>query len=66
MINEIALSIADVLAGVKSVYTALMGRLGTSGIPSELIDGLIEQGAAMWAYSLPPSTACTPLPSLCV
>ena len=35
MINEITLSIADVLSDVKNVSTALIGRGGTSSIPSE-------------------------------
>lgn len=45
MINKIARSIADALADVKDGSTVLIGGFGTSGIPSELIDGLIEQGA---------------------
>lgn len=45
MINKIATSIADALADVKDGATVLIGGFGTSGIPSELIDGLIEQGA---------------------
>lgn len=45
MINKIAPSIADALAGVKDGSTVLIGGFGTSGIPAELIDGLIEQGA---------------------
>lgn len=45
MINKIAASIADALADVKDGSTVLIGGFGTSGIPSELIDGLMEQGA---------------------
>ena len=45
MINKIALSIADALAGVKDGSTLLIGGFGTAGIPTELIDGLIAQGA---------------------
>ena len=45
MINKIARSIADALADVKDGSTVLMGGFGTAGIPNELIDGLIEQGA---------------------
>jgi 3-oxoadipate CoA-transferase alpha subunit len=45
MINKIAASIAEALAGVKDGSTVLIGGFGTSGIPGELIDGLIEQGA---------------------
>jgi 3-oxoadipate CoA-transferase, alpha subunit len=45
MINKIAASIAEALAGVKDGSTVLIGGFGTSGIPGELIDGLIAQGA---------------------
>ncbi len=45
MINKIARSVAEALAGVKDGATVLIGGFGTSGIPSELIDGLIAQGA---------------------
>ena len=45
MINKIALSVADALAGVKDGSTVLIGGFGTAGIPAELIDGLIAQGA---------------------
>jgi 3-oxoadipate CoA-transferase, alpha subunit len=45
MINKIALTIADALADVKDGATILIGGFGTAGIPNELIDGLIAQGA---------------------
>ena len=45
MINKIARSIADALADVKDGSTVLIGGFGTAGIPAELIDGLIAQGA---------------------
>jgi len=45
MINKIASSIAEALAGVRDGSTVLIGGFGTAGIPAELIDGLIEQGA---------------------
>ncbi|SCK28968.1 Acyl CoA:acetate/3-ketoacid CoA transferase, alpha subunit [Variovorax sp. HW608] len=45
MINKIALSIADAMAGINDGATVLIGGFGTAGIPNELIDGLIEQGA---------------------
>ena len=45
MINKIARSVAEALAGVKDGSTVLIGGFGTAGIPDELIDGLIEQGA---------------------
>ena len=45
MINKIARSVADAMAGIKDGATVLIGGFGTAGIPGELIDGLIEQGA---------------------
>ena len=45
MINKIADSIADALSGIEDGSTVLIGGFGTSGIPGELIDGLIAQGA---------------------
>jgi 3-oxoadipate CoA-transferase, alpha subunit len=45
MINKIAASIAEALAGVQDGSTVLIGGFGTAGIPAELIDGLIAQGA---------------------
>ncbi len=45
MINKIATSVADALAGVQDGATVLIGGFGTAGIPDELIDGLIAQGA---------------------
>ena len=45
MINKIAASIAEALADAKDGSTVLIGGFGTSGIPAELIAGLIEQGA---------------------
>jgi len=45
MINKIAISIQDALAQVKDGSTVLIGGFGTAGIPNELIEGLIEQGA---------------------
>src|SRR5690606_29067650 len=45
MINKIAPSIAAALEGVRDGATVLIGGFGTAGIPAELIDGLIEQGA---------------------
>jgi 3-oxoadipate CoA-transferase, alpha subunit len=45
MINKIAASIEDALADVKDGAIVLIGGFGTSGIPGELIDGLIAQGA---------------------
>ena len=45
MINKIARSMADALADVKDGSTVLIGGFGTAGIPNELIDGLMAQGA---------------------
>ncbi|VWX57401.1 3-oxoadipate CoA-transferase subunit A (Beta-ketoadipate:succinyl-CoA transferase subunit A) [Burkholderiales bacterium 8X] len=45
MINKIAQSIAEAMAGIQDGATVLIGGFGTAGIPGELIDGLIEQGA---------------------
>jgi 3-oxoadipate CoA-transferase alpha subunit len=45
MIDKIAPSVAEALAGVKDGSTVLIGGFGTAGIPGELIDGLIAQGA---------------------
>jgi 3-oxoadipate CoA-transferase alpha subunit len=45
MINKIAPSIEAALSGTADGSTILIGGFGTAGIPSELIDGLIDQGA---------------------
>lgn len=45
MINKIVPTIADALQGIGDGATVLIGGFGTAGIPSELIEGLIEQGA---------------------
>jgi 3-oxoadipate CoA-transferase alpha subunit len=45
MINKIVHSVADAMAGISDGATVLIGGFGTAGIPNELIDGLIEQGA---------------------
>ena len=45
MINKISPSIAESLAGVADGATVLIGGFGTAGIPNELIDGLLAQGA---------------------
>lgn len=45
MINKIAATVADALAGTPDGATVLIGGFGTAGIPNELIDGLIAQGA---------------------
>ncbi len=45
MINKIADSVAHALAGTQDGATVMIGGFGTAGIPNELIDGLIAQGA---------------------
>ena len=45
MINKIAISVASALEGIQDGATVLIGGFGTAGIPNELIDGLIAQGA---------------------
>ena len=45
MINKIAASVAEALTGIEDGATVLIGGFGTAGIPGELIDGLIDQGA---------------------
>jgi len=45
MIDKIAASVADALAKVKDGATVMIGGFGTAGIPNELIEGLIVQGA---------------------
>jgi 3-oxoadipate CoA-transferase alpha subunit len=46
MIDKIARSVADAMADIQDGSTVLIGGFGTAGIPNELIDGLIEQGAS--------------------
>lgn len=46
MIDKIAASTAEALAGVADGATVMVGGFGTAGIPVELIDGLLEQGAS--------------------
>jgi 3-oxoadipate CoA-transferase alpha subunit len=45
MIDKIAASVAEAMAGIADGSTVLIGGFGTAGIPNELIDGLIAQGA---------------------
>lgn len=46
MINKIQTSAADALANVRDGATVMIGGFGTAGIPNELIDALIAQGAS--------------------
>jgi 3-oxoadipate CoA-transferase alpha subunit len=45
MINKAVATAAEALAGVADGSTVLVGGFGGSGLPYELIEGLIEQGA---------------------
>ncbi len=45
MINKIVSSIAEALADIQDGAVVMIGGFGTAGIPNELIDGLIAQGA---------------------
>ncbi len=45
MIDKIARSVAEAMQGIRDGSTVLIGGFGTAGIPNELIDGLIAQGA---------------------
>jgi 3-oxoadipate CoA-transferase, alpha subunit len=45
MINKIAATPLEALAEVQDGSTVLISGFGTAGIPYELIDGLLEQGA---------------------
>jgi 3-oxoadipate CoA-transferase alpha subunit len=45
MINKVAENIEIALAGTPDGATVLIGGFGTAGIPNELIEGLIAQGA---------------------
>ena len=45
MINKITASIAEALADIKDGATVMIGGFGGAGQPTELINGLIAQGA---------------------
>jgi 3-oxoadipate CoA-transferase alpha subunit len=45
MIDKVAPSIAEALAGTPDGATVMIGGFGTAGIPNELIEGLIAHGA---------------------
>jgi 3-oxoadipate CoA-transferase alpha subunit len=45
MIDKIAASIEEALQDVPDGATVMIGGFGTAGIPNELIEGLIRQGA---------------------
>ena len=43
MIDKIAASVADALAGVQDGATVLIGGFGTAGTPGELIDAIVTE-----------------------
>jgi len=45
MINKIVASAAEAVADIQHGATVMIGGFGTAGMPSELIDALIAQGA---------------------
>jgi 3-oxoadipate CoA-transferase, alpha subunit len=45
MIDKIFDSVAAAVEGIRDGSTVMIGGFGTAGMPSELIDGLIDQGA---------------------
>ncbi|NEX62023.1 3-oxoacid CoA-transferase subunit A [Noviherbaspirillum galbum] len=45
MINKISASLEDALADIHDGATVMIGGFGNAGMPSELIDALIAQGA---------------------
>jgi 3-oxoadipate CoA-transferase alpha subunit len=45
VIDKIVTTVAQALAGTPDGTTVLIGGFGTAGVPNELIEGLIEQGA---------------------
>jgi len=45
MINKIVATVGEAIAGIHDGATVMIGGFGTAGMPSELIDALIEQGA---------------------
>ncbi len=45
MIDKIVASSAEAVAGIHDGATVMIGGFGTAGMPSELIDALIAQGA---------------------
>ncbi|HSV52978.1 MAG TPA: 3-oxoacid CoA-transferase subunit A [Burkholderiaceae bacterium] len=45
MIDKIAASLPEAVAGIRDGSTVMIGGFGTSGVPLELVGALIEQGA---------------------
>ncbi|MGC2520331.1 MAG: 3-oxoacid CoA-transferase subunit A [Burkholderiales bacterium] len=45
MVNKIVASVAEALADIRDGATVLIGGFGGAGVPAELVDALIAQGA---------------------
>ena len=45
MINKIVASTAEAVANIGDGVTVMVGGFGTAGLPAELVDALIAQGA---------------------
>jgi 3-oxoadipate CoA-transferase alpha subunit len=45
MVDKVVNTVAEALVGIADGSTVLIGGFGTAGVPAELIDGLLEQGA---------------------
>src|SRR5512135_634842 len=45
MIDKTVATVADAIADIEDGATVMIGGFGTAGMPSELIDALIAQGA---------------------
>ncbi|HEX7385909.1 MAG TPA: 3-oxoacid CoA-transferase subunit A [Castellaniella sp.] len=45
MINKIRTTLADAVSGIQDGSTVMIGGFGLAGMPVELIDALLEQGA---------------------
>ena len=45
MVNKIVLGLREALAGIHDGATIMIGGFGNAGMPRQLIDGLIDQGA---------------------
>jgi len=45
VVNKIVLGLREALAGIHDGATIMIGGFGNAGMPRELIDGLIDQGA---------------------
>jgi 3-oxoadipate CoA-transferase, alpha subunit len=46
MIDKVVSSVAEAVADIRNGATVMIGGFGTAGMPSELIDALIAQGAS--------------------